>query len=236
MTQSEILMVSNAGQQSIDWTPTAKENAMRTLFRISALAALALGALAVSAQAQEKTVGLVAGVGLSTMTGNDLSDGTKTRVGFTGGIFVDIPVGGGNVAIEPEVLYSSKGAKYDNEFYTGSYVFDYIEVPVLFKWSQQPSGDGFSLFAGPAVNFNISCKDKGHDNTFDEDYDEDCSAYDASPNTVISGVVGAGYSKGRAGIEVRYDFDLGDALKDDTSDENYDAKNQVWQILVRVTK
>jgi len=209
---------------------------MRKFLRISALTALAAGALVVTAQAQEKTAGLVAGVGISNMSGDDLSDGTKSRVGFTGGLFVAIPVGGGNVAIEPEVLYSSKGAKYDNADFTGSYVFDYIEVPVLFKWVAQPGGKGLYIMAGPAVNFNISCKDKGTDNVFNEDYDEKCSDYGASANTVISGVVGLGYTTGRVGIEGRYDFDFGDALKDDATDTNYDAKNKVWQILVRLTK
>mgnify|MGYP003557664224 CR=1 FL=1 len=69
---------------------------MRKLFRISTLAALVLGAAVVTAQAQEKQFGLLAGANFATINGSDISDGTGTRTGFAGGIFFAIPVGGGN--------------------------------------------------------------------------------------------------------------------------------------------
>ncbi len=215
---------------------------MRKFFRISALAALALGATALTAQAQRKQLGLLAGVGLSTMSGDFSSDGNSTRTGFTGGIFVGIPVGSGNLQIEPGVLYSSKGEKYDNSDYTGTFAMDYIEVPILLKWSSKPAGAGVYLMAGPAINFNITCKDSGTDNFDDSSYDEKCSDYpEVNVPTVISGVVGIGYSTGRVGIEGRYDFDLGDAISVDYDNEgggtsSIGAKNNVIQILVRLTK
>jgi hypothetical protein len=213
---------------------------MRKFFRISALAALALGVTALTAEAQ-KTIGLVAGVGLSTMSGDFSSDGNSTRTGFTGGIVVGIPVGSGNIQIEPGLLYSSKGEKYDNTDYTGTFAMDYIEVPVLFKWSSKPAGAGVYLMGGPAINFNVSCSDSGTDNFDDSSYDEKCSDYpEVNVPTVISGVVGIGYSTGRVGIEGRYDFDLGDAISVDYTEgsvsSSVGAKNKVIQILVRLTK
>jgi len=213
---------------------------MRKLFRISTVAALALGAAAVTAQAQ-KTVGLVAGVSMSTMSGDFSSDGNSTRTGFTGGLVVGLPVGSGNIQIEPGLLYSMKGEKYDNSDYTGTFAMDYIEVPILFKWSSKPAGAGVYLMGGPAVNFNISCNDSGTDNSDDSSYDEDCSDYDeVNVPTVISGVVGIGYSTGRFGIEGRYDFDLGDAISVDfdtgSGTSTIGAKNNVIQILARLTK
>jgi hypothetical protein len=213
---------------------------MRKFFRVTALTALAVGAMAMTAEAQ-KTIGLVAGVGLSSMSGDFSSDGNSSRTGFTGGIVVGIPVGGGNMQIEPGLLYSSKGEKYDNTDFTGTFALDYIEVPILFKWSSKPAGAGVYLMGGPAINFNITCNDSGTDNFDDSTYDEDCSDSDAvDVPTVISGVVGIGYSTGRFGIEGRYDFDLGDAISVDfdtgTGASSFGAKNNVIQILARLTK
>lgn len=213
---------------------------MRKFFRISALAALALGVTALTAEAQTE-FHLIAGLGLSTMSGDFSSDGNSTRTGFTGGIAVGIPVGSGNLQIEPGVLYSSKGEKYDNSDYTGTFAMDYIEVPILLRWSSKPAGAGVYLMAGPAINFNITCKDSGTDNFDDSSYDEKCSDYpEVNVPTVISGVVGIGYSTGRIGIEGRYDFDLGDAISVDYDDgggpSSIGAKNNVIQFLIRLTK
>jgi hypothetical protein len=210
---------------------------MRKFFRVTALSTLALGAMAMTAEAQ-KTMGLVAGVALSTMSGDFSSEGNGTRTGFVGGIVVGIPVGSGNIQIEPGLLYSMKGESYDNDEFTGDFAMDYIEVPILFKWSSKPQGSGIYLMGGPAINFNIVCNDSGTDNSDDSTYDEDCSDYDeVDVPTVISGVVGAGYSTGRFGIEVRYDFDLGDAISLNIPDvESFGAKNNVIQIMARITK
>ena len=213
---------------------------MRKFFRISALAALALGATALTAQAQsQKTMGLVAGVDFSTMTGDWASEGSSARTGFMGGLFVAFPVGSGNIAIEPELLYSMKGEKYDNADFKGTEAHDYIEIPVLFKWSSKPSGQGVYLLAGPAINFSVSCKDSGTDSE-GTSYDEKCSDYpEVSVKSPISGVLGLGFSNGRFGIEGRYDFDLSDAICVDLPAESGGSicgKNKVWAILLRFSK
>lgn len=213
---------------------------MRKLIRISALVAVVLVAVATAAQAQEKKMGLVAGVDFSTMTGDWASDGNSARTGFMGGLFYAFPLGSGNIMIEPELLYSMKGEKYDNVDFTGTESHDYIEIPVLFKWSSKPSGSGVYLMAGPAINFSVACKDKGTDNESGTTYDEKCSDFsEVSVKSPISGVLGIGYSSGRFGLEGRYDFDLSDAICVDTGSLGAGTicgKNQVWAILLRVTK
>jgi hypothetical protein len=210
---------------------------MRKFFRISALAALALGVTALTAQAQEKTFGLVAGVDFANITGNDFSDGLSTRTGFMGGFFFGIPAGT-SLVIEPELLYTMKGAKYDNSAFTGSYNIDYFEIPVLVKYNFNPEG-GFYIMAGPSISFNVSCKDKGTDNFDDSTYDESCKDQGATPNTVFGGVLGLGFSKGHIGIEGRYDLAFGNALKITDAgggDDTIDGKTNAWAILVRLTK
>jgi hypothetical protein len=222
---------------------------MLKLFRISALAALALGATALTAQAQRaKQVGLVAGVDFTDFSGCTydgtntcfISEGTTTKTGFVGGLFVGIPVGGGNTWIEPELLYISKGAKYDNVDFTGTETLDYISVPILFRWNSQPDG-GFFFLIGPTVNFNISCSDSGTDNETGDSYDDKCSDVDGlTANTTIGGMVGIGFSKGRLGIEGRWMNDWGQALayKDPTTgvEPDLDIRNTGWTIMARFTK
>jgi hypothetical protein len=216
---------------------------MRKFLRTSGLAAIALGAFALTAQAQAKQVGLVAGVNFATLNGSDISDGAGTRTGFIGGLFVAVPLGDGNWAIEPEVLYSMQGASYDNVDFTGDYKADYIKIPVLVKWSANPGGKGVYIFAGPSVGFNVSCNDSGTDNADNSTYDGTCEDEDnIKAKTTFSGDVGLGFSSGRVGLEGRYSFDWGDAFEiTGTGSPGLDgtslkAKNSVFSILVRLTK
>jgi hypothetical protein len=219
---------------------------MRRIVSIAALGVLALVATSSRVQAQTKTMGIVAGVDFSSLSGSYTSTGEGTRTGFWGGIVVGIPVGGGNVMIEPGVLYEMKGGTYDNTAFKGTDGLDYITVPVLFKWSQQPGGKGFYFMAGPSVNFNVSCSDSGTDKGDNSTYNEKCTDFptiypgevaSVDVNTVISGTVGLGYSKGRVGIEGRYDWDWGNAVSVTYLDTTIDtAKNKAWAILVRLTK
>ena len=215
---------------------------MRAFFRISAVATLALAASALTAQAQTKKMGIVAGANFATINGNDISDGVSTRTGFVGGLFVAIPIGSGQWMIEPEALYSMQGAEYDNTDFTGTYKADYIKIPILIKWQANATGKGIFILAGPTIGFNISCNDSGTDNITDATYDGSCETEDfIKAKTTFSGDVGLGYSSGRFGIEGRYSWDWGDAFEiagtgtalDGTS---LDAKNAVWSVMLRFTK
>ncbi len=222
---------------------------MRKLFRISVLVALALSVTALMAEAQRaKQVGIVAGVDFTDFSGCTydgtntcfISEGTTSKTGFVGGLFVGLPVGGGNTWIEPELLYISKGAKYDNATYTGTETLDYITIPILFRWNSQPDG-GFFFLVGPTVNFNISCSDSGTYNPTDESYDEKCSDIPGlNVNTTIGGMAGLGYAKGRFGIEGRWMNDWGDAVSftdpDTDTDVDLDVRNTGWTIMLRFTK
>jgi len=213
---------------------------MRRMIRVFALAVLALGATALSAQAQKKTMGLLAGVDFATINGSDISDGTGTRTGFQGGLFFGIPLGSGGWAVEPEALYSMQGATYDNSAFKGTYAVDYIKIPILFKWSKNPGGKGIYAMAGPTIGFNVSCNDSGDDKLSSTSYDGSCENEDnVKAKTTWSGDLGLGFSNGRFGIEGRYSFDWGDAFEVANgvgAGTSLDAKNSVWSILVRFSK
>jgi hypothetical protein len=212
---------------------------MRKLLRISALATLALGATALTAQAQAKTYGLIGGVSFATLNGSDANGGTVvdpdlgvvsvskgSRTGFVGGIFVDIPAAT-SLVFEPQVLYSQKGVKYSGTV-SGLGVdvtlkMDYIDVPLLLRYNLQTDGGAYFLL-GPDVGFNVSCSAKA--STSGASGSADCGSGYATSVT-FGGVAGLGFQKDKIGIEGRYEYDFGAAIKDTN------AKNAVWEILLR---
>lgn len=216
---------------------------MRKFLRVTALTALAVGAMAMTAQAQEKTVSLLLGANFASLSGDDIPDEYGTRTGFVGGIAVGIPVGGGSVAIEPGVLYSMQGASYDEADFKGNVKVDYIKVPIIVKWSANPGGKGVYVMVGPSIGFNVTCSDAGdYQGTGGTgSYDDSCEDFNVKAKTTFSGDLGIGYTTGRVGIEGRYSFDWGDAFEITGTDTAADGtslniRNSVIQVLVRLTK
>jgi len=202
-----------------------EEIGMTKFFRVTTLVALALSATALTAQAQgTKQFGVLAGVGFANMSGDDVDDADPgSRTGFVGGLYFAFPVAN-SIAIEPEVLYAMKGSKFgvvDIDFNN-----DYIEVPVLVKYTFNPDGGPY-LLAGPAVGFSMSCNES--------DGSDEISCEDAGLKTLTTfgGVLGIGFQKKRFGLEARYDFDFNDALELDDG-TSLDVKNAVWEILARI--
>jgi len=213
---------------------------MSRFFRAVSLAVLALGLTAMSAQAQKKSMGIVAGVDFATITGSDISSGAGTRTGFQGGLFYAVPFGSGGWAFEPELLYSMQGATYDNTAFKGTYAADYFKIPLLIKWSKNPGGKGVYLLAGPTIGFNVSCNDSGTDKETNGSYDGSCETEDnIKAKTTFSGDLGLGFSNGRFGLEGRYSFDWGDAFEIANgvgAGTSLNAKNSVWTIMLRFSK
>jgi hypothetical protein len=124
-----------------------------------------LGMLAVSpAFSQEQNVtrfGVKGGVNFSNFRVDEIAD-NNIKAGLNLGLFFKMPVSEA-VAIQPEILYSSKGSKleYDN-FAQGEgeyrFNFNYLELPVMAVFS---IGDNFNIQAGPYVAYlaNVNIKD-----------------------------------------------------------------------------
>jgi hypothetical protein len=114
-----------------------------------------LAGVSAAAQAQGIKYGVKAGGSLTTVTGSDV-DGAKNKFGFNGGVLANF---GFNdmISIQPEVLYSMKGAKQDGSD-DARINLNYIDVPVLLKVSTGATGLFFE--AGPQVGFLASAKAK----------------------------------------------------------------------------
>lgn len=99
--------------------------------------------------------GFKVGMNSSNVTGDD-ADGFKSRSGIVGGLFVRVNIPG-KFSIQPELLYSRKGAKYDRkpgEIFSRTLTFDYLEIPVLIRYKLAGTGPvSTSLFSGPAFAF-----------------------------------------------------------------------------------
>jgi len=166
-----------------------------------------------SAQVQ---FGVKAGYNLDNVTMSPSQSGISSRSDFNGGIFASIPLFS-SCSLQPEVLYSGQGAAFSNSSATGKANYDYLNVPVLFKY-QHHSG----LFAetGPQIGFLLSAKETAAGQSVD--------TKSQSQSTDFSWVFGIGYKLPFGlGIDARYNLGLTNINKD--SQSNGTIKNSVFQ-------
>ena len=95
-------------------------------------------------------LGLKGGLNLYNLH-NDDNTKYDTRVGYHFGLLGHIHFDN-HFAIQPEIVYSAQGAKYNVESETAKFNLDYINVPVLFQYMFD---NGFRLQAGPQVGLLI---------------------------------------------------------------------------------
>lgn len=111
-----------------------------------------------TAQAQNRVrAGIKGGFNASTLYyENANSNDRKERYGFHGGVYAQIPAGS-FLAIQPELLYSAKGASanYNVLGLQGRNTFrlNYLELPVLATFKL---GNTVELQAGPYVSYLLS--------------------------------------------------------------------------------
>ncbi|MBL3547632.1 porin family protein [Chryseobacterium sp. KMC2] len=157
--------------------------------------------------------GLKAGLNISSISGDD----TKSKAGFYGGVFANIPVAQ-DFSVQPEVLYSGMGAKADGNS-DMKINLDYISVPVMFQYNALPN---LYLEAGPQFSFLINSKFKYQSNSVD--------VKDSFKTFDFGLGLGAGYYfTPNIGINVRYVAGLSDIIKDKPSGSD-SSKNGVFQV------
>ena len=146
--------------------------------------------------AQKLQLGLKAGVNFSNLRTDNFD--YDARVGVHGGLLAHIHLNR-NWAIQPEILYSTEGAKYNGP---GNLVhdehLDFIQIPVL---AQYMFGPGFRVEAGPQLGFLINAKDDLAGRASDID------AYRKNVNFAFA--IGAGYlSSIGLGVDARVNLGL----------------------------
>jgi hypothetical protein len=139
---------------------TRKVN-VRTLVAVLALSAVTMVGGSATAQEQQTSAenglrpkfGIKGGLNLANLYVDDVKD-ENFKAGFNAGFYAKLPVTKG-FSIQPELLYSNKGAKlaYDaGIFGEGEYRFNlhYVELPVLAVINVVKN---FNIHAGPYVSY-----------------------------------------------------------------------------------
>jgi len=208
---------------------------MRSFRLVLAAGALAL-AVATPLSGQGLRGGVKAGIASATLGGDDVDD-AESRTAFWGGGFLTFALTPG-FAIQPEVLYASKGA-------AGSGAFDgdldaelrlaYIEIPVLLKFTVGTSIARPYFFAGPTIGFKLSCEIEGSSGGVS--ITADCDEFEEEgveiKSTDFGAVFGAGFDYDLGGITLVVDgrYGLGlSSIAEGAGDP--DVKNRAFAFLV----
>lgn len=79
--------------------------------------------------------GIVGGVNGSNLYDDAHATDKKSRIGYTAGLFGQIPIVKGRFSIRPELLFSAKGATFDFQGGTRPDVkLSYVELPLSLQW------------------------------------------------------------------------------------------------------
>ncbi|MCU0334771.1 MAG: PorT family protein [Chitinophagaceae bacterium] len=183
------------------------------------LCLLALAAVSLLSATAQISVGAKGGLNVSNLSGIDNVNNFKAKalVGFHVGGFVTFNLGR-HFAIQPELLYSTQGAKLENA--TDDLKLNYFNIPVMVKLLTKK---GFYVEAGPQLGFRVG----------DVDFSSGTSVNNSVKNSDLSGCFGLGFqpTKSPFGIGARYNVGLGKAGEfTGASVNNADYKNGVFQL------
>ena len=108
-----------------------------------------------SLSAQEVRFGIKGGVNLASISGDDYGLASlDSRTGFHIGGLVEIPLVG-KFSVQPEILYSSQGSKYNFFAQDGDIKLDYVTVPIMAKYNIIA---GLSAELGPVIGVLVKAR------------------------------------------------------------------------------
>jgi hypothetical protein len=205
-----------------------KEAVMKKTLTVVFVVVLSL-LLVLPAFGQETTKGITAkgikaGLNMAKETGSDAS-GAKMLLGFAGGAFLEYsftPM----FAVQPEVLFSMEGSKFNDETIEGVTVspkltLDYINIPVFFKVKPEVKGNFKpNIFAGPFLGILMSAKAKGEVSGGGTAVSGSVDVKDQFKSTNFGIAFGVGAAqhmeKGMITLDVRYALGLSKIAKSET--------------------
>ncbi len=229
------------GYRPSDCGDTFESMTARLSLRNRAIILLTLGELAQAthpalAQKLSFAVGPMAGVALGSWRGSDVRGTAGFRTSFVGGGFATLAINK-YFALEPQVLYVQKGTEL-----TGppsvTYTQDYVEIPLLITGTYPLAGSmrfAPTIFAGPAVAFQTSCRFSSSGGTFPGG--QYVPVNDARCDSLYAGVgasmrhtdallvFGGGLNVGPVALFVRYDLGLTKLIVQGTPQ---DVKTEAW--------
>jgi len=172
--------------------------------------------IAASLFAQQSAIGLKGGLNVSNLSNSSGYD-MGSKLGFNGGLLAHIHLGP-SLALQPEAVYSSQGAKYTVTGTEHTLSLNYINLPVQVQYM---FNNGFRLQTGPQVGFLAGVKDKVNDDETGFFTSQDFKTVD------FSWSAGLGYlSTSGLGVDARYNFGISD-INNVGSNE---LRNNVFQL------
>ena len=183
-------------------------------------ASLVLTLACASPAAAQITYGVKAGVNFANVSfgGDDVP--SSSRVGVLAGALATVPLTGW-LSVQPEAIYTVKGASIDVFDIESEYIVDYLEVPVLARVRVRSK---VYVAAGPSVAFRIRARSR---TSFDGSTEEVDIADDVESLDV--GIVGAaGFHMRRWVFDGRYTHGLSDTDADTSDDVK--IRNRVFSV------
>jgi hypothetical protein len=178
-------------------------------------------------QAQEKTAsfGFKGGLNFSNLYTDNVDD-NNVLTGFNAGLYAKFPISN-NIAIQPEISYTTKGAelKYNNDQGTAKFNVNYIEVPVLLVMNIT---DNFNVHVGPYAAYMVSGKTTNDSKLISTRTELDTNDFNKFDAGLAGGV---GIDLDVVNFGVRYNYGLTKIEKDDSFISS-DAKNSVLSAYI----
>ncbi|MEO6813644.1 MAG: porin family protein [Ginsengibacter sp.] len=171
------------------------------------------------------SVGLKAGVNLSSLKGDGYSDSDqKSLLGLAIGGLVNYAIND-KFSVQPELFFSQEGTQWKTSDEVEKNRLNYLNIPVLLQY-RDPSG--FFAQTGPQIGFLLSAKKKYKDagaggvitdgsQSGDQSGSNEPQSYDIKhfyASSLLSWGLGAGYiHESGFGINARYNIGLSNTLK-----------------------
>lgn len=140
----------------------------------------------------QNTVGLGASVVSATFTGDDIDISSRTAVGLSGWVVVPINE---RFNFVPGVAFAPKGWSSSDSFEDVTLKLNYLEFPLLISVpvAGEPGMLMFTVFGGPSLAFEISCKIDFQEANGPSGSD-DCGGDDARKKFDVGALAGVGAS------------------------------------------
>jgi hypothetical protein len=145
-----------------------------------------------TAGAQHSHIGIKAGLNITNVH-HDNNIVYDYKAGLHAGMLAHIHLAK-HFAIQPEVVFSMQGARYDFFNTTTQYNLNYVNVPVLFQFM---FGHGFRLQAGPQAGFLVSARSENGNYRYN--HINDVKPFDVGAVAGMSYVTPIGF-----GVDARY--------------------------------
>jgi hypothetical protein len=187
--------------------------------RVALLVGLLMLAVPAVGAAQGISGGIKGGALFATVPDfSELGNELDHRLGITGGAFLTLSILPG-LAIQPEAIFTQKGATASLPGGDFTLKLDYLDIPVLARLSFGAAGLKVYGFAGPSFNVRIKAESEFDGETTDLSEDVE--------KTDISFVAGIGVEVSKLLVEGRWLK----SVKNISLDKDFDVKPQGFAIM-----